>query len=183
MPAGGEAFFADRRCLLLPHRSAGDRAGADVERRTAAGVEQRRLTVASYPYPTESLTGVEEKYVSPPAAELARIEREQKETAAVFRAPRRRISRCRSARRSQRLPEGGRFGVRRILNGESQQPPRRHRLQSRAGHARLCRGGRHRGARRGHSTSPATRSTSTTATAWSRCSFHLSGAPGQNRRR
>jgi hypothetical protein len=46
----------------------------EVERRTVSGVEKHRLSVASYPYPTESLTGVEEKYVSPPAAELARIE-------------------------------------------------------------------------------------------------------------
>lgn len=94
----------------------------EVERRTAAGAERRALAIASYPYPTERLTGVEEKYVSPPAAELARIEREQRETAAVF------------ARRTVRqftlplgaplavLPEGGRFGSRRIFNGEARSP-------------------------------------------------------------
>lgn len=93
-----------------------------VERRTAKGVESRTLALAAYPYPTESLTGVEEKYVSPPAAELKRIEREQQETAAVF------------ARRSALqftlplgaplavLPEGGRFGSRRIFNGEARSP-------------------------------------------------------------
>ncbi|MEO8198320.1 MAG: M23 family metallopeptidase [Thermoanaerobaculia bacterium] len=94
----------------------------EVERRTAQGIERRTLAIASYPYPTESLTGVAEKYVSPPAAELTRIEREQRETAAVF------------ARRTPRtfdlplgaplaaLPEGGRFGSRRIFNGEARSP-------------------------------------------------------------
>lgn len=94
----------------------------EVARRTEQGVERRTLTLTAYPYPTESLTGVAEKYVSPPAAELARIEREQRETAAVF------------ARRTVRqftlplgaplavLPEGGRFGSRRIFNGEARSP-------------------------------------------------------------
>ena len=94
----------------------------EVARRTEQGVERRTLTLTAYPYPTESLTGVAEKYVSPPAAELARMEREQRETAAVF------------ARRTVRqftlplgaplavLPEGGRFGSRRIFNGEARSP-------------------------------------------------------------
>ncbi len=94
----------------------------EVERRTAAGVERRTLTVASYPYPTESLTGVEEKYVSPPAAELARIEREQRETAAVFaRATPRQFTLPLGAPLAV-LPEGGRFGSRRIFNGEARSP-------------------------------------------------------------
>lgn len=94
----------------------------EVERRTAKGSERRTLKLASYPYPTESLTGVEEKYVSPPASDLARIEREKQETAAVF---------VRSTPRNfllplgpplARLPEGGRFGSRRIFNGEARSP-------------------------------------------------------------
>lgn len=94
----------------------------EVERRTAAGVERRTLAVASYPYPTESLTGVEEKYVSPPAAELARIEREQRETAAVFaRATPRQFTLPLGAPLAV-LPEGGRFGSRRIFNGEARSP-------------------------------------------------------------
>lgn len=91
----------------------------DLERRTAQGTERRSVTIASYPYPTESLTGVDEKYVSPPAAELARIEREQRETAAVFaRATPRQFSLPLGAPLAV-LPEGGRFGSRRIFNGEA----------------------------------------------------------------
>ncbi len=93
-----------------------------VERRTAAGIEHRMLVIASYPYPTESLTGVEEKYVSPPAAELARIEREQRETAAVFaRSTPRQFTLPLGAPLAV-LPEGGRFGSRRIFNGEARSP-------------------------------------------------------------
>lgn len=94
----------------------------DVRRRTAAGVERRTLAIGSYPYPTESLTGVEEKYVSPPAAELARIEREKRETAKVFarRGPRHFLLPL--AAPLAELPEGGRFGARRIFNGEARSP-------------------------------------------------------------
>jgi murein DD-endopeptidase MepM/ murein hydrolase activator NlpD len=94
----------------------------EVERRTAAGAEKRRLTVASYPYPTESLTGVEEKYVSPPAAELARIEREKKETAAVFARNTPLAFELPLGAPLARLPEGGRFGARRSFNGEARSP-------------------------------------------------------------
>jgi murein DD-endopeptidase MepM/ murein hydrolase activator NlpD len=93
-----------------------------VERRTAKGSERRTLAIAAYPYPTESLTGVEEKYVSPPAAELARIEREQQETAAVFRRRSPRDFTLPLAAPLAVLPEGGRFGARRIFNGESRSP-------------------------------------------------------------
>ncbi|MEO7794999.1 MAG: M23 family metallopeptidase, partial [Thermoanaerobaculia bacterium] len=93
-----------------------------VERRTAQGVERRTLAIASYPYPTESLTGVEEKYVSPPKAELARIEREQQETAAVFRRRTARSLVLPLGKPLAKLPEGGRFGSRRIFNGEARSP-------------------------------------------------------------
>ena len=94
----------------------------EVERRTAAGADRRTLAIASYPYPTESLTGVAEKYVSPPAAESARIEREQRETAAVFaRATPRQFDLPLGAPLAV-LPEGGRFGSRRIFNGEARSP-------------------------------------------------------------
>ena len=94
----------------------------EVERRTTKGAEQRTLTVASYPYPTERLTGVEEKYVSPPASELARIEREQRETAAVFRRATPLNFTLPLGAPLARLPEGGRFGARRIFNGEARSP-------------------------------------------------------------
>jgi murein DD-endopeptidase MepM/ murein hydrolase activator NlpD len=94
----------------------------EVSRRTAAGDERRRLAIGSYPYPTESLTGVDEKYVSPPAAELARIEREKRDNSKVF--ARRGTARFQPplAPPLARLPEGGRFGARRIFNGEARSP-------------------------------------------------------------
>jgi murein DD-endopeptidase MepM/ murein hydrolase activator NlpD len=93
-----------------------------VERRTASGLERRTLRLADYPYPTESLTGVEEKYVSPPAGELARIEREKQETGALFRLRSPRAFSLPLAAPLAVLPEGGRFGARRIFNGEARSP-------------------------------------------------------------
>ncbi len=94
----------------------------EVERRTAQGSERRTLAIARYPYPTEALTGVAEKYVSPPAAELRRIEREQQETAAVFARRTARQFTLPLAAPLAVLPEGGRFGSRRIFNGEARSP-------------------------------------------------------------
>lgn len=94
----------------------------EVERQSAAGMERRTLVVLDYPYPTESLTGVEEKYVSPPAAELARIEREQRQTAAVFARRTALVFTLPLAAPLALLPEGGRFGSRRIFNGEARSP-------------------------------------------------------------
>ena len=94
----------------------------EIERRTAKGVDRRTLAIASYPYPTERLTGVEEKYVSPPASELARIERERQETAAVFRRDTLCNFQLPLGAPLASLPEGGRFGSRRIFNGEARSP-------------------------------------------------------------
>lgn len=118
----GEARFApiDGACVYPVDLLATGK--LEVERRTAKGTERRTLAVANYPYPTESLTGVEEKYVSPPAAELRRIERDQRETEAVFaRASPRHFTLPLGAPLAV-LPEGGRFGSRRIFNGEARSP-------------------------------------------------------------
>jgi len=93
-----------------------------VSRRTAAGEATRRLKIADYPYPTERITGVEEKYVSPPAGELARIEREQQDVAALFRRVGPRRFALPLGGPLAVLPEGGRFGARRIFNGEPRSP-------------------------------------------------------------
>ncbi|MGE0641147.1 MAG: M23 family metallopeptidase [Thermoanaerobaculia bacterium] len=93
-----------------------------VARTTAAGRESRHLTVGKYPFPTESLTGVDDKYVSPGKSALDRIARERRESGHAF------------ARRTPYLdgppfspplvemPQGGRFGARRIFNGEPRSP-------------------------------------------------------------
>lgn len=118
---GGESFRpVDGACLFAIDLEA--RGTIPVARATAAGREKRLLRIGDYPFPTESLTGVDEKYVSPPKSELAKIARDKQESGAAF------------ARRTQRadfppfspplavLPEGGRFGARRIFNGEARSP-------------------------------------------------------------
>ncbi len=94
----------------------------EIARRGAAGEERRRLRVSDYPYPTERLSGVADKYVAPPASELERIAREQREVAALFRRDGPRRFELPLGRPLAELPEGGRFGARRVLNGEPRSP-------------------------------------------------------------
>jgi murein DD-endopeptidase MepM/ murein hydrolase activator NlpD len=118
---GGERFApaADACLFAIDLEAKGTLA---VARRTPAGRETRALRVGDYPWPTESLTGVDDKYVSPGKEALARIERDKKESGAAFR--------LRSAHQDglpfsaplAKLPEGGRFGARRIFNGEARSP-------------------------------------------------------------
>ncbi|HRS36965.1 MAG TPA: M23 family metallopeptidase [Thermoanaerobaculia bacterium] len=94
----------------------------EVAIRTRSGEERRRLRVGPYPYPVQEIRGVEEKYVAPSAAELERIRLDQQRTGALWALA--------SARRftlplASPLPiplEGGRFGARRIFNGEPRSP-------------------------------------------------------------
>lgn len=93
-----------------------------VARMTSAGRESRRLLVGEYPFPTESLTGVDEKYVSPGADALARIERDRRESGRAFARRTRHLDGPPFAPPLAVLPEGGRFGARRIFNGETRSP-------------------------------------------------------------
>ena len=88
----------------------------------ASGRETRALRVGDYPFPTESLTGVDDKYVSPGKAALARIARDKKESAAAFALRSARVDGPPFAPPLAALPEGGRFGARRIFNGEARSP-------------------------------------------------------------
>ena len=78
-------------------------------------------------------------------------------------------SRCRSRRRSTRCPQGGRFGSRRIINGQPRSPHGGADYAVGRGHARARRRRRRRGARRPTISSAAAASSSTTATGSSRC--------------
>lgn len=93
----------------------------ELVRRSSGGVASRRVRVADYPYPVQRLT-VEEKYVAPPAAALERIREERARTnrALGLRTPRRFTLPLGSPLASQ--PAGGRFGSRRIFNGEPRSP-------------------------------------------------------------
>ena len=93
-----------------------------VSRTLASGsVESRTLRVGAYTWPTERLQ-VEEKYVAPPASELARIERDQQRAGRAFALRTERRFTLPLGAPLAELPEAGRFGARRILNGESKSP-------------------------------------------------------------
>jgi len=93
----------------------------EIVRRSSGGVASRRVKVADYPYPVQRLT-VEEKYVAPPPEALERIREERARTSRVLglRTPRRFELPLASPLAS--LPTGGRFGSRRIFNGEPRNP-------------------------------------------------------------
>lgn len=93
----------------------------EIVRRSTGGVASRRIRIGDYPYAVQHLT-VEEKYVSPPASESERIERESREVGAVLnlRSPRRFTLPLDPPLAS--LPAGGRFGSRRFFNGEPRKP-------------------------------------------------------------
>lgn len=100
--------------------------GADgtvrVARRRGAAWEHREVPVADYPYPTQEIRGVDDKYVAPSKADLERIRRDQERAGAAFalRTPRRFALPL--AAPLAHLPAGGRFGARRIFNGEPRSP-------------------------------------------------------------
>lgn len=93
-----------------------------VAHRGARGWQRRALRVGPYPYPTQAITGVEEKYVSPSPVDLERIERERREIEKLWRlaTPRRFSLPLGSPLAS--LPQGGRFGARRTFNGQPRSP-------------------------------------------------------------
>lgn len=91
-------------------------------RRHGARWERREVAIADYPYPTQSIDGVDDKYVAPSKADLERIRRDQERAGRAFalRTPGR-FSLPLGAP-LDRLPVGGRFGARRIFNGEPRSP-------------------------------------------------------------
>ena len=117
---GGERFAAvDGACLYAIDLEA--KGTIAVTRRTVQGRETRTLHVGDYPFPSESLT-VEERYVSPGKEALARIARDKKESGAAFARRTSRLDGMPFAPPLAELPEGGRFGARRIFNGEARSP-------------------------------------------------------------
>jgi len=119
---GGERFAAEPEggCLFAIDLEA--KGTIEVARTTAAGRETRTLRVGDYPFPTESLTGVDEKYVTPDKKALARIERDKKESGAAFSRRTPHVDGAPFSPPLAELPEGGRFGARRIFNGEARSP-------------------------------------------------------------
>lgn len=93
----------------------------ELVRRSTGGVASRTIRVGSYPYPTQELE-VEEKYVAPSPADLERIERDKKRAGAAFALETPRRFTLPLAPPIEPLPKAGRFGARRIFNGEARSP-------------------------------------------------------------
>ena len=93
----------------------------ELVRRSAGGVASRRVRIGPSPYPEQRLE-VEDRYVAPSAAESARIEREKRRVAALFGRESERRFRLPLGAPLDPLPESGRFGARRVFNGQSRSP-------------------------------------------------------------
>lgn len=92
------------------------------ERRTSRGIERRRLQIGAYPYRTQSLHGVEPKFVTPSEADLARIKVEQAEVSHLWDLATPRRFELPLTPPVEPLPTACGFGVRRIVNGEPRSP-------------------------------------------------------------
>lgn len=90
-------------------------------RRSTGGVAARRVKIGDYPYPTQRLE-VEEKYVAPSAADLERIARERERVTALWTLDTPRRWTLPLGPPLADLPAAGRFGARRIFNGEPRSP-------------------------------------------------------------
>ena len=99
-------------------------AGGEIEVsiRTAAGEAHRRLRVGPYPYPVQEISGVDQKYVEPSRADQERIQREQERVGALWQLATPRRFALPLASPLPKLPEGGRFGARRVFNGQPRSP-------------------------------------------------------------
>lgn len=93
----------------------------ELVRRSSGGVASRTVRIGEYPYPTQELE-VEEKYVSPSAADLERIRRDQRRAGAAFGLESERRFTLPLAAPLDPLPAGGRFGARRIFNRQPKSP-------------------------------------------------------------
>ena len=84
--------------------------------------EARRIDVAAYPYPVQSITLPDDRMVHLSEADLQRvlIEQERLERLWELEGPRRFELPLRSP--LEPLPEGGRFGSKRTINGEPRSP-------------------------------------------------------------
>ncbi len=93
-----------------------------VSRRRAGVWERRTLEIVAYPYPTERVEIADPEKVNPPPQDLARIAEEQSRVARLWSLDTpRRFTLPLEAPLAQ-LPAGGRFGARRIFNGEPRSP-------------------------------------------------------------
>jgi Peptidase family M23 len=84
--------------------------------------ETRRLEVGPYPYAEQRVTIEDDSKVNPSAADLVRIEAEQKRVGKLWSARAERRFALPLQGPLSELPEGGRFGARRVFNGQPRNP-------------------------------------------------------------
>jgi murein DD-endopeptidase MepM/ murein hydrolase activator NlpD len=93
----------------------------DLGRRRAGRRESLAIRVGAYPYPVQRLTLPKEK-VDLSAEDLARVRRENAEIARLWRRTGERRFTLPLHPPLDPLPDGGRFGSRRIINGQPKSP-------------------------------------------------------------
>ena len=93
-----------------------------IERRRMGGRESRALQVADYPYDVQHLTIEDESRVHLSADDLARVERESARIRPLWSLGGAPDFALPLGPPLAALPEGGRFGARRVINGEPRSP-------------------------------------------------------------
>ncbi len=94
----------------------------ELGRWVGGALETRRVRVAEYPYPVQHIQLADDSRVELSAADLARVGRENALIGGLW--SRRGEARFRLPLTAplERLPEGGRFGARRVFNGQPRSP-------------------------------------------------------------
>lgn len=118
---GGEDFAPlDGACWLPVDLLA--QGSVTVSRQVAGRRETKRLRIGAYPYPEQRITIEDDSKVNPGTADLARIEAEQKRVGRLWSLRSERRFKLPLAAPLDSLPEGGRFGARRVFNGQPRSP-------------------------------------------------------------
>jgi murein DD-endopeptidase MepM/ murein hydrolase activator NlpD len=94
----------------------------ELVRERAGQLERRTVEVGDYPYATQHVTIKDQGKVDPSPTDLARIEREQAKMGGLFVGRTERRFSLPLGPPLATLPTGGRFGDRRIFNGQPRSP-------------------------------------------------------------
>jgi murein DD-endopeptidase MepM/ murein hydrolase activator NlpD len=113
LPLDGACFYA----IDLLHGEG----TVELVRAGTGGRESVTIRVGAYPYPVQKLT-LPESQVDLSAADLARVQRESREIARLWGRTGERHFTLPLHPPLDPLPEGGRFGSRRIINGQPRSP-------------------------------------------------------------
>ena len=93
-----------------------------VERQVAGRWQAAKVRIGEYPYPVQKLTIRDSTYTDLTAENLARVERENRRIGALWSRDGERRFELPLRTPLAELPEGGRFGSQRVINGEAKSP-------------------------------------------------------------